>query len=222
MSPTAYPATSGAESGVAGGWSGFGTLPGVKFAALLCCLVFLVLPVLIWLLVSYNRFVRQRNGVHTAWRQVDVELQRRHDLIPRLVETVRAAARHEQTTLQLLAEARSGAVAARASHADANAQGQVEQRLAGALGSVLGLAEGYPQLQANRNFLQLQYELAQTEDRIAAGRRFYNGNVREYNTRIEAFPSAVVAKLGGFRPAHYFQVEQVHVRTPPVVGYGPR
>ena len=186
--------------------------------SLLCCLIVLLLPVLIWLLVSYNRFVRQRNGVHTAWRQVDVELQRRHDLIPRLVETVRAAARHEQTTLELLAEARNGAVAARASHADAYAQSQVEQRLVGALGNVLGLAEGYPQLQANRNFLQLQYELTQTEDRIAAGRRFYNGNVREYNTRIEAFPSTVVAKLGGFHPAHYFQVDQVQVRRPPTVG----
>lgn len=183
--------------------------------ALLCCGVPLLLPLVVWLIVSYNRFVRQLNGVHTAWRQVDVELQRRHDLIPNLVETVRGAAAHEQRTLQQLMEARNGAMAARAAHVDAQAQSQVEQRLAGALTGVFGIAEGYPQLQANRNFLQLQYQLAETEDRLAAGRRFYNGNVREYNTRIESFPSNVVAKLGGFHQAHFFQVEQVHVRAVP-------
>ncbi|MGH3736728.1 MAG: LemA family protein [Micromonosporaceae bacterium] len=183
--------------------------------ALLCCVLPLLLPIVIWLIVSYNRFVRQLNGVHTAWRQVDVELQRRHDLIPNLVETVRGAAAHERATLQRLVEARNGAIRARAAHAGAQTQSQHEQQLAGALTGLFGLAEGYPQLRANRSFLQLQHQLAETEDRLAAGRRFYNGNVREYNTRIEAFPSNLVAKMGGFHRAHFFQVEQVHVRAVP-------
>ncbi|MGH3647043.1 MAG: LemA family protein [Micromonosporaceae bacterium] len=182
---------------------------------LLCCVLPIVLPLGIWLIVSYNTFVRQLNGVHTAWRQVDVELQRRHDLIPNLVETVRGAAAHERTTLQRLVEARNGAIAARAAHAGAGAQSHVEQQLAGALTGVFGVAEAYPQLRANRNFLHLQHQLSEAEDRLAAGRRFYNGNVREYNTRIESFPSNMVAKMGGFHPAAFFQVEQVHVRAVP-------
>ncbi len=184
---------------------------------LLCCGLPSLLPVLVWLIVSYNAFVRQLNGVHTAWRQVDVELQRRHDLIPNLVETVRGAAAHERATLQRLVEARNGAMQARAAHVDAQAQSYVEQQLVGALNGVFGIVEGYPQLRANQNFLHLQYQLSETEDRLAAGRRFYNGNVREYNTRIEAFPSNLVAKMSGFRHAHFFQVEQVQVRVPPRV-----
>ncbi len=180
-----------------------------------CCALSVLLPLLAGFLVSYNRFVRQRNAIHTAWRQVDVELQRRHDLIPNLVEVVRGAAQFEQTMLRRLAEARASAMAARAAHADAYAQSQAEQRLAGELGGLFGVAEAYPQLQANRNFLRLQEQLAETEDRIAAGRRFYNGNVREHNNRVESFPSNVVALLCGFRAAQFFQVEQVRVRAAP-------
>ncbi|MGH3727510.1 MAG: LemA family protein [Micromonosporaceae bacterium] len=191
----------------------------MEILALFCCLLPLLIVLLVAPLVSYNRFVRQRNGVHTAWRQVDVELQRRHDLIPNLVDTVRGAAAFEQQVLQQLVKARTQAMAVRASHAHAGAQSQVEQYLAGALGGFFGRVEAYPQLRTNRNFLDLQRQLAETEDRIAAGRRFYNGNVREYNTRIEAFPSNIVASVFGFRAAHFFQVEQVQVRAAPQVGF---
>ena len=191
----------------------------MEIALLAGCGLSLVLPMLVWFMISYNQFVRQRNAVHTAWRQVDVELQRRHDLVPNLVEVVRGAAQFEQAMLQRLAEARASAMATRASHAGAYAQSQVEQQLAGALGGYFGVVEAYPQLQSNRNFLRLQEQLAETEDRIAAGRRFYNGNVRDYNTRVESFPSTLVAMVCGFKPAQFFQVEQVRVRhTPSIAG----
>ena len=167
-------------------------------------------------IVSYNRFVRQRNLVQESWRQIDVELQRRHDVIPNLVETVRASARFEQATLQQVMQARAQAVAAReAPEVGHAAQGQAEQRLSGALRGFFALAEGYPELKASQNFLHLQQQLAETEDRIAAGRRFYNGNVRAYNTRIGQFPSSVIAGMFKFTPAEYFEVDEPDVRATP-------
>ena len=168
-------------------------------------------------IVIYNRFVSQRNTIAESWRQVDVELQRRHDLVPNLVETVKASARFEQATLQQVVQARAQAVAAR--EAGPVAQGQAEQQLSGALRGFFGLAESYPELKSSQNFLHLQQQLAETEDRIAAGRRFYNANVRVYNTRIGQFPSNVIAGLGKFTPAEYFAVDDPDVRaTPSVAG----
>jgi LemA protein len=167
--------------------------------------------------VSYNRFVRQRNLVEESWRQVDVELRRRYDLIPNLVETVKAYAAHERQTLEAVVAARAAAASPTASRA---AQGADETALTRSLRGLLAVAEGYPQLKADAQFLMLQSQLAETEDRIAAGRRFYNANVRAYDTRIEAFPSSLVAGTFGFRKAEYFEVEDLAVRGPVAVDLG--
>jgi len=155
------------------------------------------------LAVSYNRFVRQRNLVQESWKQVDVELRRRHDLVPNLVETMKGYAAHERTVLASVVAARTVAVQAPSDPS----RGGVESALAGSLRGLLAVAEGYPDLKAAGPFQQLQAQLAETEDRIAAARRFYNGNVRALNTRVEAFPSAVVASGFGFRKADYFETD---------------
>ena len=155
--------------------------------------------------VMYNRFVQQTNLVEESWKQVDVELQRRFDLIPNLVQTVKGYAKHEQETLTRVTEARQAAVA----HAgDGPAARQpFESALGGALRGVLAVAEGYPDLKASTNYLRLQDELANTEDRIAAGRRFYNGNVRALNTRVASVPSNLVARMFGFTKKEYFEID---------------
>lgn len=168
--------------------------------------------------VSYNRFVGQRNTVAESWRQVDVELQRRHDLVPNLVETVTASARFEQATLQQVVRARADAIAASRGGALA-ARGEAEQQLSGALRGFFAIAEGYPELRSSQNFLHLQEQLAETEDRIAAGRRYYNATVRAYNTRIGKLPSNLVAALGHFTPAEYFTVDDPDVRAAPPVAF---
>jgi LemA protein len=176
-----------------------------------------VAVLLIAVIVSYNRFVRQRNLVQESWRQIDVELRRRHDLIPNLVETVKGYAAHERTVLQNVVEARTAAVGAGGSVA---AQAQAESQLAGSLRGLFAVAENYPELKAAGPFQQLQAQLAETEDRIAAGRRFYNGNVRALNTRVEAFPSSLVASTFGFSKAEYFEVDEPEVRDPVQVDFG--
>ncbi len=170
-------------------------------------------------LASYNRFVRQRNLVEESWRQVDVELTRRHDLIPNLVETVKGYAAHERTVLEAVTQARTAAVSTAAGGGPA-AQAQTENALVRSLGGLFAVAENYPTLKADQNFLALQQQLAETEDRIAAGRRFYNGNVRAYNTRIEAFPSSIVASMGHFTKAEYFETDDPAVRAPVTVDFG--
>jgi LemA protein len=166
--------------------------------------------------VSYNRFVRQRNLVQESWRQVDVELHRRHDLIPTLVETVKGYATHEREVLQQVVEAR--AAAARPGAGVAEQAGQ-EDALTGALGRLFALAEAYPALRANENFLALQTELADTENRIAAGRRLYNANVRALNTKVEVVPSNLVAGAAGIGRAEYFEVHDPAVRARPDVSF---
>jgi len=179
----------------------------------------LIALVAIGYVVSYNRFVRQRNLVQESWRQIDVELTRRHDLIPNLVETVKGYAAHERTVLEAVTAARTTAITAVGTAGPA-AQAQAENALGRSLGGLFAVAENYPTLKADTNFLELQRQLAETEDRIAAGRRFYNGNVRALNTRIEAFPSSVVANMGHFTPAEYFETEDPAVRAPVTVDFG--
>ena len=162
-------------------------------------------------IVSYNRFVRQRNLVQESWRQIDVELRRRYDLIPNLVETVKGYAAHEKGVLQNVVEARSAAVAADGGVA---VQAKAESQLAGSLRGLLAVAENYPDLKAAGPFQQLQAQLAETEDRIAAARRFYNGNVRALNTRVEAFPSSLVAAAFHVEKAEYFEVDEPEAREP--------
>ena len=170
-----------------------------------------VAVVVIAVVVSYNRFVRQRNLVQESWRQIDVELRRRHDLIPNLVETVKGYAAHERTVLQNVVDARTAAVSAGGGVA---AQAQAETQLAGSLRGLFAVAENYPDLKAAGPFQQLQAQLAETEDRIAAGRRFYNGNVRALNTRVESFPSSLIASAFHFEKSEYFEVDEPDVRDP--------
>jgi LemA protein len=170
--------------------------------------VILIVLLAVWLMVSYNRFVRQRNLVQESWRQIDVELQRRHDLIPNLVETVKAFAAQERNVLVSVIEARNRAEAVRQSPGiHAAEQAQAEGALQRAVGGLFAVAEAYPDLKSNQNFLALQQQLAETEDRIAAGRRFYNANVRAINTRVEAFPSNMVANAFKFAKEEYFEVD---------------
>jgi LemA protein len=166
--------------------------------------------------VSYNRFVRQRNLVQESWRQIDVELKRRHDLIPNLVETVKGYATHEREVFDAVTRARAQAAAPGSSPAQ---QAQQEGILGQALGRLFAVAEAYPDLEASTNFLELQRELTETEDRIAAGRRFYNANVRALNTRVESVPSNVVAGIFGFHKEEYFEVEDEQVRSAPTVDF---
>ena len=169
-----------------------------------------VLLLVLMIIISYNRFVRQRNLVEESWRQVDVELRRRYDLIPTLVETVKGYAAHERATFEAVIAARASA---QADHSRAE-QGHEETSLTRSLRGLLAVAEAYPELKADGHFRQLQSQLAETEDRIAAGRRFYNANVRAYNTRIDAFPSSVIAGAFDFEKADYFEVEESAVRGP--------
>jgi LemA protein len=166
--------------------------------------------------LSYNRFIRQRNLVGEAWRQIDVELTRRHDLVPNLVETVKGYAAHERQTLESVTAARAAAATAGSGPA---AQAAQESALSGALSRLFAVAEAYPDLKSSANYLELGRQLAETEDRIAAGRRFYNGNVRALNTRIETFPSAVVAAIFGFKKAEYFSTDDPDVRSVPKVSF---
>ncbi len=165
---------------------------------------------------SYNRFVRQRNLVLESWNQIDVELTRRHDLVPNLVETVKGYAAHERQTLEAVTAARAAAAATGTGPA---AQAQQENALSGALRQLFAVAESYPDLKASANFLDLQRQLAETEDRIAAGRRFYNGNVRALNTRVQTFPSSLIASSFGFKQAEYFTADDPEVRATPAVSF---
>lgn len=177
----------------------------------------IVLIVLLWAVATYNGFVRLRNLVQEAWRQIDVELHRRHDLIPNLVEAVKGHAAHERAVFDEVTRARATAAAPGAQPAEQAAQENVLTR---ALGRLLAVAEAYPQLQASESFMALQAELTNTEDRIAAGRRFYNANVRALNTKVETFPANVVANMFGFARAEYFETEDPVVRAAPRVDFG--
>jgi LemA protein len=183
-------------------------------------LIAVVVLLALAVIASYNRFVRQRNLVQESWRQVDVELNRRHDLIPNLVETVKGYAAQERTVLQAVTDARAAAVAtSQATTAGVAQQAQAESTLGRALGGLLAVAENYPDLKSSQNFLALQQQLAETEDRIAAARRFYNGNVRALNTRVEAFPSSLIASTCNFAKADYFEVEDPDVRAAVAVDF---
>jgi LemA protein len=179
-------------------------------------IVAVVVGVALWATAQYNGLVRLRNLVQESWKQIDVELQRRHDLIPNLVETVKGYAKHESGTFEAVTEARAAAAAPGSTVAQQAAQ---ENVLTQALGRLFAVAEAYPDLKANISFQQLQQELTNTEDRIAAGRRFYNANVRELNTKIEIFPTNMIAGMFGFTKAEYFEVDDQAVRTTPEVKF---
>lgn len=154
---------------------------------------------------QYNRLVRLRNKVATAWSGIDVQLARRADLVPNLVETVRAASLHEREVLEAVTEARSALLAAR--QRGPAASGAADERLEQALGRLWAVSEAYPELKASANFLQLQTELSRLEEDISFARRYYNGSVEQFNTAQEQFPTVLVARPFGFRPAEFFKAE---------------
>jgi LemA protein len=168
---------------------------------------------LAWAWASYNRFVLQRQLVQNSWSTVDTELKRRYDLIPNLVATVKGYAAHERATLEAVVHARGQAVAATGGPEH---QAPAENVLVDGLKQLLALSEAYPELKADQHFLDLQRQLASTENRIQAARRIYNGNVRDLNTRVEQVPSNVIARLGGFHRAEYFQVDAADTADPTV------
>ncbi len=183
-----------------------------------CVLALLVVP-LLWAVAMYNSLVRARQHVHEAWSQIDVELKRRYDLIPNLVETVKGYAKHERETLELALRARNQAFAN--GDGSPNDQARDENKMIQALGRLLAIAEAYPDLKADRHFLELQHELANTENRIQRARRFYNGNVRDLNTKVQVFPTNIFAGMFGFTQAEYFEIDEA-VRRPIDVGLDQR
>jgi LemA protein len=160
----------------------------------------IVVLLVLFLVVMYNRLVGLRNKVENAWAQIDVQLKRRYDLIPNLVETVRGYAAHERQTLESVTQARANALNAQG----AVAQAEAENVLTAALRSLFAVAEAYPDLKANQNFLSLQEELATTENRIAYSRQYYNDSVQSYNTAIQTVPANFIAGVFGFRVREYF------------------
>ncbi len=175
-----------------------------------------IVLLVLWAVGVYNGLIKLRNLVQEAWRQIDVELKRRHDLIPNLVESVKGYAAHERGTLEGVMQARSAAMSGGQTPA---AAAQSEGMLSQALGRLFAVAEAYPDLKANQNFLALQQELTSTEDRIASGRRYYNANVRELNTKVETVPSNFVAGLAKIGREEYFEAEGLE-REVPAVSFG--
>ncbi len=161
-----------------------------------------------WLIATYNGLITLRNRVDEAWSDIDVQLKRRYDLIPNLVNTVKGYATHEGQTLEKVIAARNAAMSATNPHAKAEA----ENALSGTLKSLFALSESYPDLKANQNFLSLQNELTDTENKILASRRFYNGNVRDFNTKLQVFPTNIIANALGFTKRDFFEVDSEEER----------
>lgn len=174
------------------------------------------LAIVAWVVGMYNSLVRLRTAVDESWSGIDTELRRRYDLIPNLVETVKGYATHERETLEKVIQARNVAYA---NHGTPESQARDENMLVGALRQLFAVAERYPDLKANANFLELQKELANTEDRIQRSRRFYNANVRDLNTKIEVVPSNLIAGMFGFTKREYFEIEEAAARQPVAVKF---
>ncbi|MDR1196583.1 MAG: LemA family protein [Endomicrobium sp.] len=172
---------------------------------LIAVLVFFALIVGLYLLVTYNAFVALKNRVKEAWSDIEVQMKRRYDLIPNLVEIVKGYATHEKGTLEAVIQARNMAMASQGSLED---KAKAENMLTGTLKSLFALSENYPNLKANENFLELQRELTDTENKIQASRRFYNSNVLAINTKLEMFPSNFVGKMFGFAKQEFFKLDE--------------
>ncbi len=164
----------------------------------------------------YNRLIRGRNRVSTAWSDIDVQLQRRHDLVPRLVAAVKQYAQYEKATLEAVTVLRTEAMQT----AEVRAKGKLEEKLSAGLDRIIALAENYPDLKANENFLNLQNELVETENYLQFARRYYNGSVRDYNTLTETVPSNLVAGWFNFRPKEFFQKTSDEAANVPLVDLG--
>jgi len=189
---------------------------GLAAVVVLAAIVLVVLVVLA-VIAIYNGLVRKRMQCREAWSQIDVQLKRRYDLIPNLIETVKGYAAHEKETLERVIQARNQAIAV--PPGQVAQQAQAENVLTGALRQIFALAESYPNLKANENFSQLQEELASTENRIAFARQYYNDSVSLYNTAVQVFPNNLLAGMFGFQAMEFFQIEQAGEREAPKVKF---
>ncbi|MDQ3076757.1 MAG: LemA family protein [bacterium] len=171
---------------------------------LIYILLAVVALIIVWFIFAYNSFVSLINRAKEAWADIDVQLKRRYDLIPNLVNTVKGYATHEREAFENVTRARAAAIGAQNVHDKAQAEGE----LSGTLKSLFAVAEAYPDLKANQNFMALQTELSDTENKIQAARRFYNGNVRDLNTKAESFPSNIVAKVFNFAKMEFFELSE--------------
>ncbi len=176
-------------------------------------LILIVAALLVWAIASYNRLVSLRNQTQNGWRQIDVQLKRRHDLIPNLVNAVRGAMDFERDTLTAVMEARSKALTATSPSDAARKEGELTQ----AVGRLLAVAENYPNLKSNENVRALQEELASTENKVGFARQFYNDIATQFNTAQQVFPTAIFASMFGFKPAELFEIADAHDRDVPVV-----
>jgi LemA protein len=166
---------------------------------------------LLWLWATYNSLIKARLRTDEAWSDITVQLKRRYDLIPNLVNTVQGYAQHEKSVFQEVTEARANSISA----SSVSKKAEAENMLEGALKSLFAVAEAYPELKANENFKQLQDELVDTEDKIQAARRFYNGNVRDFNIKLQVFPTNMIARMLGFTSRDFFEVEnQLEIEKP--------
>lgn len=178
-------------------------------------ILFVILVFVLWFAGSYNGLVRKKNRGKEAWSDIDVQLKRRYNLIPNLVQTVKGYAAHERELFQKVTEARSQAMGAQGMKDKA----QAENMLTETLKSLFAVSENYPDLKASQNFLELQRELRDTEDKIQAARRFYNSNVRDLNIKIESFPSNIVAQIFNFKKMELFEIEEAAARETPKVSF---
>ena len=173
-------------------------------------ILLIVLAVIVIIVLAiigmYNSLIKLKNRVNEAWSDIDVQLKRRYDLIPNLIETVKGYASHEKETLEKVVNARNAAMRAQ-SGGDAKKVAEAENMLSSTLKSIFALSESYPDLKANQNFLELQREMSDTENKIQASRRFYNGNVRDFNTKLQVFPTNIIAGMLNFRNRNYFEIK---------------
>jgi LemA protein len=179
-------------------------------------ILFILAALVVVVAILYNRLIRSRNRVHTAWSDIDVQLQRRHDLVPQLVKAVDAYSKYERATIEAVTELRAEAMRV----IDIEARGKAEEDLGAGVTRLLALAESYPDLKANENFMKLQAELVETENYLQFARRYYNGSVRDYNTTIQTVPSNLVASAFAFREREFFQKTSDEAANVPLVNLG--
>jgi len=184
----------------------------LNFMSIFYIILALIIALILYFVLKYNNFISLRNHVEEAWADIDVQLKRRYDLIPNLVNTVKGYATHESTAFEKVTEARAKALSA----GTVAEKGEADNALSGTLKSLFAISENYPELKANTNFLQLQNELADTENKIQAARRFYNGNVKEMNIKVESFPSNIIAKMFKFTKKEFFELEDNSAEKNPV------
>ncbi len=182
---------------------------------ILYVIIVVVVIVLLWAIAIFNGLIKLKNRTDEAWSDIDVQLKRRYDLIPNLIETVKGYAAHEKQAFESVTNARTKAMSAQGMAEKAKA----EDALSNTLKTLFAVAEAYPELKANANFLELQRELSDTENKIQAARRFYNGNVRDLNIRIETFPSRIIAGMLGFKKREFFEIESAAEREVPQVKF---